>query len=153
MAIMFFDSSTIVKRYIAETGSAWVTGLMTLASGNTFHIGVISGVKVVAAFTRRQRGGTLSAVEASRAVIEFTDDWNNLFEAVSATRDVIDLAMILAQKHGLRGYDAVQLASAVSVKDVASLVGSAISFVSADDELNKAASSEGFQVENPNNHP
>jgi uncharacterized protein len=62
--------------------------------------------------------------------------------------------MDLAERHGLRGYDAVQLASAITIKDVQAALGLPISvFVSADKRLNAAASAEGLIVENPNDHP
>lgn len=61
--------------------------------------------------------------------------------------------MTLAEKHGLRGYDSVQLAAAVELQIVRnSLSLSGITFVCADDHLNVAAVAEGLLVENPNNH-
>ena len=62
--------------------------------------------------------------------------------------------MGLAQGRGLRGYDAIQLASALAVQDdlITSSVGPPV-FVSADVDLNEAAQVEGMTVENPNSHP
>ena len=57
-------------------------------------------------------------------------------------------------KHGLRGYDAVQLAAAIQVRDERLALGaSPPTLVSADTELNAAAMMEGLRVENPNHHP
>jgi hypothetical protein len=61
--------------------------------------------------------------------------------------------MHLAQRYALRGYDAVQLASALELSALARSVQATMIFVSADDELNAAAVMEGLQVENPNLHP
>ena len=61
--------------------------------------------------------------------------------------------MLLAQRHGLRGYDAVQLASAMEVSALAQQFQSPFILVAADKELNAAAAAEGVQVENPNLHP
>ena len=56
-------------------------------------------------------------------------------------------------KHGLRGYDAVQLAAVLQVRDERVALGATpIILVSADTELNAAAMAEGLLVENPNNH-
>ncbi len=61
--------------------------------------------------------------------------------------------MTLAEKHGLRGYDAVQLASAVDANDERVRVGLApLVFVAADADLLAAAVAEGFITDNPNNH-
>ncbi len=98
MAVLFLDSSALVKRYIAEVGSQWVAGLMIPTSTNAVHISVVSGAEVVAAFVRRERGGSLSPDQASRAIAEFGDDWSNLYELVRADRAVINRAMLLAKK-------------------------------------------------------
>jgi predicted nucleic acid-binding protein len=153
MAILFFDSSAIVKRYIAEVGSDWIAGLMAPTARNAVYIGVVSGAEVVAAFVRRRRGGSLTPDQESHAIAEFEDDWSNLYDLVRADRAVVSRAMLLAQRHGLRGYDAVQLASALEVNALAQQFQDPFLFVSADDELNAAATAEGLQVENPNLHP
>lgn len=67
---------------------------------------------------------------------------------------MIAAAMKLARSHALRGYDAVQLASAIEVHQVRVAAGaSPVTIISADDPLNAAALAEGLLVENPNNHP
>jgi hypothetical protein len=54
----------------------------------------------------------------------------------------------LAKVHSLRGYDAVQLASALEVEnELTSLNLPNLIFVSADNELNNAAKSEGLTVQ------
>jgi hypothetical protein len=62
--------------------------------------------------------------------------------------------MALAETLGLRGYDAVQLAAGreINALCIASSLPPVI-FVSADDELNAAAASEGLLIENPNDYP
>jgi predicted nucleic acid-binding protein len=152
MAVLFLDSSALVKRYIAEEGSDWVAGLLAPAAGNVLYTAVVSGAEVVAALVRRQRGGSLAANEASHAIAEFRDDWMTLYESVGADRALITRAMLLAERYGLRGYDAVQLASSLEVNAIGQQLQSPVVLVSADDELNAAASAEGLQVENPNLH-
>jgi predicted nucleic acid-binding protein len=49
MPIFFLDSSAIAKRYVAETGSAWVAGVMHPSAGNHLQVARISGVEVIAA--------------------------------------------------------------------------------------------------------
>jgi predicted nucleic acid-binding protein len=61
--------------------------------------------------------------------------------------------MELAEKHGLRGYDAVQLASALVVH--AELLVSGVSellLICADTNLNEVAQVENLSVQNPNDH-
>jgi predicted nucleic acid-binding protein len=65
VASYFVDSSALVKRYVNETGSAWLSGLVASAAGNDIYIARITTVEVIAALTRRARGGTIGATDAS----------------------------------------------------------------------------------------
>ena len=59
--------------------------------------------------------------------------------------------MSLTQRHRLRGYDAVQLASALTANRTLTGAGLAVlTFVAADNDLLVAAQSEGMVAENPN---
>jgi uncharacterized protein len=62
--------------------------------------------------------------------------------------------MDLAERHGLRGYDAVHLAAAVAV--VGAQRGRrlpAATFLSADSAQRAAAAAEGLPIDDPNAHP
>ena len=52
MAVYFFDSSAIVKRYVREVGSAWVLGITDPAASHHLYVARIAGVEVVSALTR-----------------------------------------------------------------------------------------------------
>jgi predicted nucleic acid-binding protein len=64
----------------------------------------------------------------------------------------IILATHLTQNHRLRGYDAVQLATALVINNVLTTSGfyDGFTFVSADNDLILAAKSEGLSTDNPN---
>ncbi len=55
MAVHFLDSSALVKRYISEIGSAWVSGLFDPALGHEVFVAAVAGVEIVAAITRWSR--------------------------------------------------------------------------------------------------
>ncbi|MEH2022679.1 type II toxin-antitoxin system VapC family toxin [Nostoc sp.] len=63
MAIYFIDSSALVKRYISETGSAWVLELFNPTLNNEVFIAAITSVEIIAAITRRSRGGNISITD------------------------------------------------------------------------------------------
>lgn len=154
MPVVFMDSSAVVKRYVQETGSVWVSGLFTVSPINRVAIVSITGVEVVAAITRRVRGGTITPAEATSACGLFLADLNTDFRAVTVTDTLLRWAMQLAQNYKLRGYDAVQLAAATEVNRLSLAAGAApLVFISGDKELNAAAQSEGLVVEDPNAHP
>jgi predicted nucleic acid-binding protein len=73
---------------------------------------------------------------------------------IEITPDLMNQAVVVAQTHALRGYDAVQLASALLINsDRLSLGMSAVTLISADVALNAAAIAEGLTVDDPNSHP
>ncbi|HEY9611612.1 type II toxin-antitoxin system VapC family toxin [Allocoleopsis sp.] len=154
MTDYFLDSSALVKRYINETGSTWVNSLFNPALDNEAFIAAITPVEIVAAITRRARGGTLTLTDATAACNFFRSDLLSSYQVVELTDGLISRAMTLAEGHGLRGYDAVQLAAAFEVHALCVANGlPVLTFVCADIELNAVATHEGLAVENPNNHP
>ena len=76
------------------------------------------------------------------------------YRLVVLSRNILDQAVELTQNHRLRGYDAVQLASALAANATLVAAGlSGLTFVAADNDLLAAAQSEGLATDNPNNHP
>jgi predicted nucleic acid-binding protein len=67
MTPYFLDTSGLVKRYVAEAGSAWLTGITEVTSGNQCWISVVTQVEVLAALYYRVRSGTLTAALAQKA--------------------------------------------------------------------------------------
>jgi hypothetical protein len=49
----FLDSSALVKRYVTETGSIWVSDLFDPALANEIIIAAVIPVEIIAAITRR----------------------------------------------------------------------------------------------------
>ena len=153
MALIFADSSAVVKRYVQETGSVWVGGLFIAAPANEITILALTGVEVVAAITRRVRGGTITQADAASSCTLFLSDLKTDYEVIAVSDALLRLAIQLAQLHSLRGYDAVQLAAGVETNRL--LVAANLPpliFVSADKELNAAARSEALLVDDPNAH-
>jgi hypothetical protein len=149
----FVDSSAVIKRYIDEIGSAWVDSITAPDTGARLFVAAITGAEVVAAITRRHRGGHILATDASSAIARFKSAFAGDYLVVDVSRPLVEEAMILAERHGLRGYDAVQLAAAMQVQAGARIVNESIILVSSDAELNAAATREGLAVDDPNLHP
>ena len=153
MAVYFFDSSSIVKRYVAEIGSAWIRGLTDPASGNAAYVAALGGVETISAVTRRLRRGEMSPADAATAIADFRRHYAGAYFLMRASPIVIAQAMDLVETHGLRAYDAVQLATALQVQAKCLLDGTpGPTFVSADNNLNAAATAEGLAVDDPNAH-
>jgi predicted nucleic acid-binding protein len=152
MPAYFLDSSAVVKRYVLEAGSRWVRALMAPAAGNELFLALIAGVEVTSALVRH--APPLPPADLARALRLFQRHFRTRFRRAPVNRAAVGRAMVLAVRHRLRGYDAVQLAVAVGVRARLAAAGSAAPvFVSADALLNNAAVAEGFAVDDPNLHP
>ncbi len=154
MSDYYLDSSALVKRYVAEAGTEWVTGLCAVEAGHNIYTVRISAAEIVAALFRRSRIGSLPRPAAQSAVTRFKIHWRTHYQIVEVTEQVIDRAMALAEIHDLRGYDSIQLAAVLEVSAVRSTLSlPSLAFVSADDRLNTAAGAEQLLVENPTTRP
>jgi hypothetical protein len=150
MAEYFLDSSALVKRYVRESGSAWIHALFDAAFDHEMFIAGVTGVEMVAAIARRARGGSISATDATATCRRIRSDLTTDYQVIEMTERLLSRAMTLAETHGLRGYDAVQLAAGCEVNALCVATGLApVIFVSADRELNAAAAREGLLSEDP----
>ena len=154
MAAYFFDSSAIVKRYIKETGTAWTVNIFRPRSHNQVFVSEVTLVEVISALARRHRGlSARSADYGKRAAKRFQSAYDSKFFKTRVDLATVREAALLAEKYFLRGYDAVQLATAMRIEGERKSIGAgALTFVSADEDLNRAAQAEGLLVENPDNH-
>ena len=153
MPACFTDSSTLVKRYVRERGSAWVASLFAPFPHEDIHIVAITSVEIVAALMRRARSGTMTEPDARAACAQFLADMPLDYQVVEVSDTLVAIAIALAQRYKLRGYDSVQLAAATEINRLRLAAGAApLVFISADTELNAAARSEGLTVDDPNMH-
>jgi len=151
VAVYFIDSSALVKRYVEEAGSTWVSALLDPGAGNHIYVASLSGVEILSALVRRGRG--LPAPGLSLAVLRFRAEWTSLCRVVDVTATMLEDAMRLAERHSLRSADAIQLSALLSVCRKGLLSPASLTLISSDTELNAAATKEGFGVEDPNAHP
>ena len=149
MAAYFLDTSALLKRYVQETGTAWIQSLTAPAAGHALIVARITLAETVAALTRRERGGSIATQDAATALADFQFDFAGQYIVVEISAGLVARAAALARRHGLRGYDAVQLAAAIEIRDA----DPSITLVSSDRELNAAATAEGLAIDDPNAHP
>jgi uncharacterized protein len=145
----FLDTSTVLKRYVQETGTAWVQALAAPSARHSLFVVRITLAESVAAITRRERGGSITPQDAATAVADFQLDFARQYCVVEVSAGLVAEAATLARQHALRGYDAVQLAAALEIH----ATDPSLTLLSADVELNAAAIAEGVRVDDPNNHP
>lgn len=138
--ILYMDTSALAKRYIDEEGSDNVVAWMREA--DLIGTALITRVELAATFTRASRGNRLPVQEVLEALDEFRSDWLN-FQHVNIDEFLIARADSLASAYALRGYDAVQLACALTWSE---LLGAPVTMATFDKELHEAAQKSGMEV-------
>jgi predicted nucleic acid-binding protein len=103
----------------------------------------LSEVEIASALWRRSREGTLTARQRSRALAALVDDFAAI-HVVELSPQVSSLARELLEAHALRAGDAIQLASAVTLRRELAM---AVEFVAFDQRLNAAAAAAGLTIE------
>lgn len=136
--ILYLDASALVKRYIAEPGTQAVAE--AIADADVVGTSLISRAETVAALAKAIRMGTLTRQEADSALQVFRDEWPSLVR-VQATEALVAQADELAWDIGLRGYDAVHLASALVWQNG---MGGSVTVATFDRQLWEAVESRGM---------
>lgn len=54
--VIYSDTSALSKRYVLETGSAWLSALVDPVTDNDVYTVILTAVEITAALTRRERG-------------------------------------------------------------------------------------------------
>lgn len=135
--ILYLDTSSLIKLYVEESGSAEVESLVGRAS--LVCTSVIAYAEARSALARLCREGALSAEEHSLAKADLEEDWP-CYLALEVTPTVWRAAGGLAEKHALRGFDSLHLASFLFL--AGEDLGERVQFSSFDDRLNGAARAE-----------
>jgi uncharacterized protein len=153
MALYFFDSSALVKRYVHEQGSVWVRETTASVSSHLIHISLLTVAEIASALARRRREGSLSTSERDRLFGAFLVDCARSYLLMRVEEDVIQHAVVLMTQHPLRTVDAIQVSTAIRLSQALheAQLGQII-VASADDRVLQAASQEGLPIENPNLH-
>ena len=110
--IVYLDTSSLVKLYVEEDGSALIENLV--GGSTAVATSMVAYAEARAAFARRMREGSFTKTDYRNLVLSFERDWINYLQ-VKVTQELIQLAGNLAEKHALRGFDAIHLASAVAL--------------------------------------
>ena len=110
--ILYLDTRSLVKLYVEEPASADVEGWVD--SSEVTATSLVAYAEARAAFSCRFREHAYSSKDYKRLVSQFESEWKN-FMAIHVTAELVHRARDLAEKHGLRGLDAVHLAAAVTL--------------------------------------
>jgi predicted nucleic acid-binding protein len=154
VATTYIDTSALVKRYVAEVGSAWIRRMVARPVQDVIYTAVLTEVEVCSALQRLIREGRLDTAQAQRLTQRVLQHFTRRYQLIRITRPVVAEAGRLVEGYPLRAYDAVQLACALTVRRSMHRRGMPSPlFVTADTTLLAAAQAEGFPVDNPLQYP
>ena len=158
MSQLYFDSSALVKYYLVETGTPWVRSVIDPRTDSNWEheisTSILSVAEAISAFAKHRRAKNISLGLYASVISRFLREGRQRCRLLGIGEPIVDLAVQLIQRHPLRAYDAVQLATALRLDQVLQDNRlSPLTFVSADEVLCKAARAEGIGAENPNDHP
>ena len=137
--IAYLDASALVKRHVEERGSRET--LEFTARAEIVATSLISRAEVAAALAKAVRARLLDDDEARKAQRAFAAQWPDIAR-IPLTEALVARAETLAWDYALRGYDAVQLASAVMFQES---VGTTIRLATFDKQLWDAARRAGLE--------
>lgn len=141
-----------MKVFVDEPGRAEVG--RALGRSSAVASAMVSYAEARATFARLLREGRLTEEEHSGVVRALDARWMS-YERPPLTDELVRVAGELAFRHALRGYDAVQLASAVACRARREAHGSSheVRFMSFDSGLNQAATNVVRLYDAGEDHP
>ncbi|MGH7774622.1 MAG: type II toxin-antitoxin system VapC family toxin [Candidatus Binatia bacterium] len=146
--IFFLDTSTLIKRYLHEKGSAYIRRLFQ-TNGAIFHQTFLAPLEMTSAFYRQHRGGQISIEELSFLLRSYAAHSHRDYLLIPHSESLMDMAEALISRHPLRSLDAIQLASALALRNSLPAEAPPLIFLAADERLNEAARQEHLQAVNP----
>ena len=135
----YFDASALVKRYVRETGSTTVRGLLASGIPATSRL---SEVEVSSGIIRRSREGAFTLRHRDRMLAALQRDLPAL-AIVEVIPEIAADARALLLRQSLRAGDAVQLASCLFLQRH---WDEPVPFVAFDRRLLEAAQAEGLTI-------
>lgn len=139
--IAYFDSSSIVRWFFDEPSMDLARGVKDRA--DISFTSLLAFPEVMSAINRAYKSGRCSNSDKNLIKEEFLRIWPN-FQRIDVNDGLVQHAGSLIFNYGLRGFDAVHLASALLLRQEGE--GIQIFFSCFDNNLNRAALKEGFET-------
>lgn len=138
--IAYLDSSALVKCYVLEAES--LDTIDMIGRADMVVTSPVTRVEVASGLARAVRTGSVSARGAHAGYADFAREVEAIIQ-VPLTDAIVTRAQALVWEHGLRGYDAIQLASALAWQQ---RIGSRVTLATFDARLAQAVGESGLAV-------
>ncbi|HAK44621.1 MAG TPA: hypothetical protein DCO79_01695 [Spirochaeta sp.] len=126
--VVFLDTSALAKRYIGEAGTVDVNNYFI--SSNSFILSPITPIEFSSLIYRRLRDKSIPP-EAINEILAVWQKEQSFFQYISFNPDIVQTAILVIERIGIKTLDAIQLASAYTSQSD--------EFVTADKALFRAA--------------
>jgi predicted nucleic acid-binding protein len=147
LALYYLETSALVKLYVHEPGTEHMLALVSSPAGHRFAILSLAQVEFRSAVRRRQRDGQIPVSDANEMLDSFHRHAEGRFMVERFSDFLLDVASMLIDRHGVKAYDAMQLAGYLTLR-AKSGIDTPI-FVCADRKLLDAAQRESSPVLDP----
>jgi len=154
MPLTYLDTSALVKRYVPEVGSPWIT---RLCQQEPITTSILAFPEIASALARRTREGALTVLQRDTLFQAFVRDAGSFTLIGMDQMIALQAASFLLSvppRVRLRTLDALHVASAQGAFDRARRHGVATgSFITSDRALLIAAAWAGLPALNPEDYP
>ncbi len=138
--ILYLDTSALVKLYVDEDGAGQAR--QGVQDAEVIATCELAYVEVRAGLARRHREGALKPADYRRSLRDLHADWPRFF-LIAVSSELVKSAGDIAERHHLRAYDAIHLASGLAVQTQAR---ESIIFACWDRNLTQAAAKAGLRL-------
>ena len=138
--ILFFNTSALIKRYIAEPGEKKVDELFALSS--QIIVSPVTKIEAYSTLRRLFEEKNIEKADYQELRDEIHYDFK-YFTTLPLNQEVEKMAVDLIEKYQLKTLDSIQLASCLSKREVID------SIVVSDQKLKRAAEKENLEIIDP----
>ncbi len=146
MRTFYLETSALVKLYVHEAGTESMLELVARPD-TRLAVATIARVELRSALRRRQRAGEFAADVVDGILSRVDRDLADLFLVQPIDAVVVERALGIVDRRGLRAHDALQLAACAILGST--LTEEPLVFASADRELVSAADAEKMDTLDP----
>lgn len=158
MDVAFLDTAALLKLYLPEIGSSWLSNYIR---NKQVVISELAIIESITALRFSAQTGRFTKVEAAKIFSKISQDRQN-YEIIAISGEVFAkrIAVLAFNVFGtaalqLRAMDSIQLAAAIEARDIANRLTPVPNFVfvTADRKFLPTVKAAGFVTENPEEHP
>jgi predicted nucleic acid-binding protein len=151
MQWIYFDASTLIKRYSQETGTLLVNEVFARTPANRMTCSSLGVLEIISILVRKRNDGRLNQELFEQAMVEFQAEIINHDEFLTTPVDdnLLFSSLSLITQHNLNSSDTVILRSALNLRQALQSQGDDLILLTSDKRLVRAAQIEGLPVFDP----